>query len=52
MEGKIASKRIRGRPRRLFFEEIFRRMGCTSYSSLKRMACDRHDWLRVTRLGL
>jgi len=52
MEGKIAGKRTRGRPRKSFFEEIFRRMGCTSYQSLKRMACDRHDWLRQQVLAL
>lgn len=41
---KIEGKRSRGRLRKSFFEEIFRRMSCTSYRSLKRMAYDRHDW--------
>jgi hypothetical protein len=51
MEGKIEGKRSRGRPRKSFFEEIFRRMGCTSYQSLKRMAYDRHDWLQQQGLA-
>jgi hypothetical protein len=50
MEGKIEGKRYRRRPRKSFFEEIFHRMGCTSYQSLKRMAYDRHDWLRQQSL--
>lgn len=52
IEGKIEGKRSRGRPRKSFFEEIFRRMRCTSYQSLKRMASNRHDWLQQQRLGL
>lgn len=46
MVGKIEGKRTRGRPRKSFFEEIFQRIGCTSYQNLKRMAYDRHDWLQ------
>ena len=46
MEGKIEGKRYRRRPRKSFFEEIFHRMGCTSYQNLKRMGSDRHDWLQ------
>jgi len=50
MEGKINGKRIKGRSRKSAFEVIFRWMGFTSYQQLKRMACDRHEWLK--RLGL
>jgi len=49
IEGKIAGKRTRGRPCKTF-EEIFRRMGCTSYQSFK-MASDRYDWLQQQGLA-
>ncbi|VVC42596.1 Hypothetical protein CINCED_3A003125 [Cinara cedri] len=51
MEGKIEGKRSRGRPRKSFFEEIFRRMGVTSYQNLKRTAFDRHVWLQQQGLA-
>jgi hypothetical protein len=46
MEGEIEGKRSREKSRKSFFEEIFKRMGCTSYQNLKRMGSDRHDWLQ------
>jgi len=46
MEGKINGKRIRVRPRKSFFEEIFRWMGFTSYQQLKKKASDRYEWLQ------
>ncbi|VVC46173.1 Hypothetical protein CINCED_3A005950 [Cinara cedri] len=51
MEGKIKGKRSRGRPRKSFFEEIFRQMGVTSYQNLNRTASDRHRFNANLRGG-
>jgi len=51
MEGKINGKGPRGRPRKSFFEEIFRWMRFTSYQQFKKTACDRHEWLQLQGLA-
>jgi hypothetical protein len=46
IKGKINGKRIRGRQRKSFFEEIFNWIDFTSYQLLKKTACDRHECRR------
>ena len=45
IEGKVAGRRPRGRPRKSYLEDIYHLMGCTSYHQLKRAAMDRDEWL-------
>jgi len=45
LEGKVEGKRSRGRPRKSYFEDISKIMGCSNYSHLKRKASVRENWL-------
>lgn len=46
IEGKMEGRRPRGRPRKMYFEDIFETMRCATYHQLKEAALDRHIWLQ------
>jgi hypothetical protein len=45
LEGKIMGKRLRGRPKQSFFNDIKQRIGFTLYQHLKNTVRNREDWL-------
>lgn len=46
IEGIVAGKKQRGRPRKSFFDDICKRLGVRTYADVKRIAEDRTDWKR------
>ena len=44
LEGKISGKRVRGRPRRTWMNDIIDWTGIDTYGEIKRVAEDRNRW--------
>jgi len=47
LEGKISSKRVRGRPRRTWMNDIIDWTGTDTYGEIKRVAEDRSRWKTI-----
>ena len=44
LEGRLLGKKLRGRPRKGFLDDLIAECGATGYEMLKRMAKDRSTW--------
>lgn len=47
LEGKVCGKRLRGRPRRTWMDDIKEWTGITTYERVKRTAEDRSKWKTI-----
>ena len=44
LEGRLHGKKLRGRPRKGFLDDLITECGAAGYEMLKRMAKDRSTW--------
>ena len=48
LEGKFEGKKPRGRPRRMWIDDVLRKLDKTKYQEVKRLAEDRKTWRKMT----
>jgi len=48
LEGKFEGKKPRGRPRRMWIDDVLQKLDKTKYQEVKRMAEDRKTWRKMT----
>ena len=50
LEGKLEGKKAKGRPRRMWMDDVKDWTGMTNYSEIKRYAEDREQWRKLACL--
>ena len=48
LEGKYEGKKPRGRPRRMWIDDVLQKLDKTKYQEVKRLSEDRKTWRKMT----